>query len=60
MDWLEGGGFTSASGFRAGAARCGIKTAEGQPDVALLVSDGSARAAGVFTTDLILPLEIQP
>jgi len=51
MEWIQDGGFLSARGFRVGAARCGIKTAESEPDLALLVSDGPARAAGVFTTN---------
>jgi glutamate N-acetyltransferase/amino-acid N-acetyltransferase len=44
-----GGGILAAAGFRVGAARCGLKAAEGEPDVALIVSDGPAAAAGTFT-----------
>jgi glutamate N-acetyltransferase/amino-acid N-acetyltransferase len=50
MDKIEGG-ILAATGFRAGTSRCGIKTAEGQPDVALIVSDGPAAGAGMFTTN---------
>jgi glutamate N-acetyltransferase/amino-acid N-acetyltransferase len=49
MERIPDGTILSPAGFRAGAARCGIKTAEGQPDVALIVSDRPAAAAGVFT-----------
>ncbi len=49
MERIPDGTILTPAGFRAGAARCGIKTAEGQPDVALIVSDGPAAAAGVFT-----------
>lgn len=51
METIEKGGIVSAAGFRVGAARCGIKSAEGEPDVALIVSDGPCSAAGVFTTN---------
>jgi glutamate N-acetyltransferase/amino-acid N-acetyltransferase len=49
MEKIPGGSILSAQGFRAGWARCGIKTAEGKPDVALVVCDGPAAAGGVFT-----------
>ena len=42
------GGITAASGFRAAAVPCGIK--HDTLDLALIVSDGPASAAGVFTT----------
>jgi len=51
METIENGGVLSALGFRVGAARCGIKSAEGEPDVALIVADGPATGAGVFTTN---------
>jgi glutamate N-acetyltransferase/amino-acid N-acetyltransferase len=51
METIPDGGILSPGGFRAGAARCGVKSAEGEPDVALLVADGPASAAGVFTTN---------
>jgi glutamate N-acetyltransferase/amino-acid N-acetyltransferase len=44
-------GVLAATGFRVGAAHCGIKSAKGEPDVALIVADGPASAAGVFTTN---------
>ena len=44
------GGITAAVGFRAAAVPCGIK-ADGL-DLALIVSDLPASAAGVFTTNL--------
>jgi glutamate N-acetyltransferase/amino-acid N-acetyltransferase len=44
------GGVTAAAGFRAAAVACGIKKT-GAPDLALLVADGPATAAAVFTTN---------
>src|SRR5687767_7342167 len=48
---LPQGGIVSPQGFRAGAARGGIKT-EGD-DVALIVSERSATAAAVFTRNVV-------
>jgi glutamate N-acetyltransferase / amino-acid N-acetyltransferase len=45
------GGVTAPSGFRASGLHCGIK-ASGKPDLALIVSDTPASAAGVFTVNL--------
>ncbi|MEP7117527.1 MAG: bifunctional ornithine acetyltransferase/N-acetylglutamate synthase, partial [Acidobacteriota bacterium] len=45
------GGVTAPRGFRATGLHCGIKVS-GKPDLALLVSDTAAAAAGVFTTNL--------
>ena len=45
------GGVTAPSGFRASGVHCGIK-ASGKPDLALIVSDTPAAAAGVFTINL--------
>ena len=45
------GGVTAPSGFRASGLHCGIK-ASGKPDLSLIVSDGPASAAGVFTINL--------
>ncbi len=50
-EMLPGGGVTTPRGFRAAGLHCGIK-ANGRPDLALLVSDVPATAAGVFTTNL--------
>jgi glutamate N-acetyltransferase/amino-acid N-acetyltransferase len=44
--------FRLAPGFRAGAAACGLK-ASGTLDLALVVADAPAAAAGVFTTNLV-------
>ena len=44
------GGVTAALGFRAAGISAGIK-ANGNPDLALLVSDVPAQAAAVFTTN---------
>jgi glutamate N-acetyltransferase/amino-acid N-acetyltransferase len=48
---IPGGGVTAPSGFRASGLHCGIK-ANGKPDLSLIVSDATASAAGVFTTNL--------
>ena len=45
------GGITAPRGFRAAGLHCGIK-ANGKYDLALLVSDTPASAAGLFTTNL--------
>ena len=45
------GGVTAPAGFRASGLHCGIK-ASGEPDLALLVSDAPATAAGIFTLNL--------
>ena len=45
------GGVTAPAGFRASGLHCGIK-ASGKPDLALLVSDTAATAAGIFTLNL--------
>ena len=45
------GGITAPQGFRAAGLHCGIK-ASGKRDLALLVSDSVASAAGVFTTNM--------
>ena len=49
------GGVTAPGGFRAGAAACGIKRqrpgADRPLDLALVVADGVASAAAVFTTN---------
>ena len=44
------GGVTSARGFRAAGIAAGIKASQA-PDLALIVSDTTARAASVFTTN---------
>ena len=44
------GGITAADGFRAAGVACGIKKT-GALDLALIVADGLATAAGVFTTN---------
>jgi glutamate N-acetyltransferase/amino-acid N-acetyltransferase len=44
------GAITRVPGFRASSAACGLKQS-GQPDLALVVCDRAATAAGVFTTN---------
>jgi len=49
-DWTKiSGGVTAARGFRAAGITAGLKPS-GAPDLALIVSDVDAIAAGVFTT----------
>jgi len=43
---------TTVAGFRFAAVACGIKK-NGRPDLALVVADGGAVAAGVFTRNLV-------
>jgi len=47
------GGVLASRGFRAAGVSAGIKIAEGQLDIGLLVADAPCAAAGVFTTNLI-------
>ena len=49
---LKDGGVTSAQGFQAAGVACGIKP-RGERDLALIVSDVPAEAAGTFTTNLV-------
>lgn len=51
MQFLPNRGVTAPRGFQVGAARAGIKT-QGL-DLALLVADGGATCAGVFTTSQV-------
>ena len=46
------GGVTAARGFLAAGVRAGIKRSR-KPDLALVVSEGRAVAAGVFTTNRV-------
>jgi glutamate N-acetyltransferase / amino-acid N-acetyltransferase len=53
MDWHEiPGGVTAPKGFRAAGMVAGLK-ASGKPDLALILSDVDAIAAGVFTTSQV-------
>ncbi len=52
-DWQEiPGGVTAPKGFRAAGIAAGLKPS-GLPDLALIVSDTEAIAAGVFTTSYV-------
>jgi glutamate N-acetyltransferase/amino-acid N-acetyltransferase len=46
------GGITAPRGFRAAGVACGLKK-DGAPDLALIVSDTPASAAGVFTKNIV-------
>ena len=46
------GGVTAPRGFRSGAVHAGIKKVSGALDLAVIVADGPASAAGLFTTNL--------
>jgi glutamate N-acetyltransferase / amino-acid N-acetyltransferase len=53
MDWQEiSGGVTAPRGFRAAGITAGLKSS-GLPDLALILSDVDAIAAGVFTTSQV-------
>jgi len=53
VDWQEiPGGVTAPKGYRAGGIAAGLKPS-GLPDLALIVSDVEAIAAGVFTTSQV-------
>ena len=53
MDWQEiSGGVTAPRGFRAAGITAGLKPS-GLPDLALILSDVDAIAAGVFTTSQV-------
>lgn len=56
LEWIEGGGLTSAQGFAAGGAYAGIKTHGPEPrlDVGILVSDRPAAVAGLFTRNAVV------
>ncbi len=47
---LVDGGVTAAPGFRAGSVSCGVKSADGTPDLAMLVADRPCVTVGTFTT----------
>ncbi len=47
---LVEGGVTAAPGFRAGSVSCGVKSADGTPDLAMLVADRPCVTVGTFTT----------
>ena len=49
---VEGGSITSVPGFQAAGVHCGLK-AEGELDLALVVSGVPCRAAAVFTTNRV-------
>ena len=48
----DGGAITAPQGYRAGATTAGIKES-GRPDLALLVSDETASAAALFTSNVV-------
>ena len=47
------GGVCAAKGFKAAGVRCGIRKNHSKKDLALIVSDVPASAAGVYTTNLV-------
>ena len=46
------GGVTAPNGFQSAALHCGIKAAPQALDLTVIAADGSASAAGIFTTNL--------
>ena len=55
---VENGSGTSPQGFRAAGVTAGLKPS-GQPDLALLVSDAPAAAAGAFTSNLFAAAPVE-
>ena len=55
---IANGSVTSPKGFRAAGVTAGLKPS-GQPDLALLVSDGPAEAAGAFTSNLFAAAPVE-
>jgi len=49
---MNGTGITAPKGFKAAGVSCGLKK-NGNKDLALLVSDVEANAAGIFTTNTV-------
>src|SRR5690242_7390745 len=49
---LSTGGITAPHGFQSGAVHAGVKKTAGMLDLAVIVADGPASAAGLFTTNL--------
>ena len=47
------GGVTAAKGFKANGVHCGIRKNRTKRDLALIVSEKRAAAAGVYTTNLV-------
>lgn len=52
MNIIKGGSVTSPKGFKAAGVACGLKK-NGNRDLALVVSDVTANAAGVFTKNVV-------
>ncbi len=50
---LISGGVTAAKGFKANGVHCGIRKNRTKRDLALIVSEKRATAAGVYTTNLV-------
>lgn len=59
LQTVDGGGVTSALGFRAGGAYCGLKKYGGKLDLALLLADRPCAAAGVFTQNRMKAAPVQ-
>ena len=47
------GGVCAAKGFKAAGVHCGIRKNQSKRDLGLIVSDCPARAAAVYTTNLV-------
>ena len=52
------GGLSAVKGLRAAGVACGLKK-DGAPDLALVVSDKTARVAGTFTTNRVQAAPVQ-
>jgi glutamate N-acetyltransferase/amino-acid N-acetyltransferase len=59
MERIADSGVLAARGFHAAGVTCGIKSAAGALDLGLIVSDGPATAAGVFTKNRFAAASVQ-
>ena len=50
---IIGGGVCAAKGFKANGIHCGIRKNKTKRDIALIVSEKTANAAAVYTTNLV-------
>ena len=50
---IIGGGVCAAKGFKANGIHCGIRKNKTKRDIALIVSEKTASAAAVYTTNLV-------
>ena len=59
METIEGGGVTSAPGFKAGGIHAGFRKNSDKRDLALLAGGDLCVAAGVFTQNIFCAAPVQ-